>query len=162
MPPKTFTDYAKDFTQKDLELSLRHMRDPKVPIPRRAQKSDVINAALKWDAENPDKAAAAYDAALAKYPAKARRRNDDAAVQPQQTAAAALPEDLKTAVQEKLREWFALWKGREPGIENDPEPGHAVERELEELERRAEGINRAELDEIIRVEEERDGWEEEE
>jgi hypothetical protein len=73
MPPKTHADYDRDFNQRDLFEHLRNDRDPKVTIPAASSKAAGIALALAWDLQHPDKAAATYDAALAKYPRRGTR-----------------------------------------------------------------------------------------
>jgi hypothetical protein len=154
MAPQTFENYANNFTQRDLIKSLRNDRNPPIIVPDKIHKSEVIKLALAWDEKYPEKAAAAYAVASARY-IRLRRRlvaGDVAG-----DAKKALPAGLKTAIQLKLREWFAVWNDREPGVDNDPEHDHPVERELSALEEQAAAINVEELDEIIAAEEGRDG-----
>jgi hypothetical protein len=77
MPPKTHADYDRDFNLRDLFEHLRNDRDPKVKIPNASTKATAIALALAWDLQHPDKAAATYDAALAKYPRQGKRSDSN-------------------------------------------------------------------------------------
>jgi len=156
MSSKTAENYDDDFTLRNLERIVRERTQG--TLPHAIKKAEVIERALKWDREHPDKAAAQYEADLAKYPQKILvRRSIKQPKQTNQGTFRPLPHGAEAELRAALRKWFALWRD-EPGLEHDPNP-HDAEKALSELEGRLEAINQAEVDRIVAEEEDKDVWE---